>query len=335
MRITRKSSCTGHQAALYALAKSHTPGHFLTAGGDGWITEWNLADTETGKVVVNVESKVFSMAVSPIDWPEPLILAGNMTGGLHWANREQPALTKNIQHHTKSIFDIFWLDDEVFTVGGDGCLTRWNATKKTAMETYQLSNRALRCIAFCPIQQVFAVGASDGCIYYLRRDDFALLEKVSAHDNSVFSVAWARDGQQLISGGRDALLKVWSPYSTNISSQPGHWYTINHIALSPDGRLTATASRDKTIKIWKTEGMQLLKVVETIRDLGHVNSVNRLLWMDEHTLVSCSDDRSAVVWDCTVDPQIDSLLHAQIPLALSRNSPLTPPQSSSPEPLNL
>ncbi|MBK8425147.1 MAG: hypothetical protein IPL27_03820 [Lewinellaceae bacterium] len=59
-------------------------------------------------------------------------------------------------------------------------------------------------------------------------------------------------------------------------------------------RFFATASRDKTLKIWDSATFTLLKVVDTIRDGGHINSVNRLLWLPE-CLVSASDDRSAIL----------------------------------------
>ncbi|MBK7939593.1 MAG: hypothetical protein IPJ82_22020 [Lewinellaceae bacterium] len=80
-----------------------------------------------------------------------------------------------------------------------------------------------------------------------------------------------------------------------VSEQPAHLFTLNHIVFSPDGQFFATASRDKTIKIWDAATFQLLKVVDTIRNGGHINSVNRLLWLPG-CLVSCSDDRTVMLW---------------------------------------
>ncbi|NUQ25376.1 MAG: hypothetical protein HUU34_15625 [Saprospiraceae bacterium] len=83
-----------------------------------------------------------------------------------------------------------------------------------------------------------------------------------------------------------------------ISSQPAHWYTINHIALHPSGRWLATGSRDKTVKIWDAQSFELIKVLETIRDRGHVNSVNKVWWRpDGKQLVSAGDDRSMIIWE--------------------------------------
>jgi WD40 repeat protein len=277
------------------VALSHKDRHFLSAGGDGWVTEWDMDHPETGRVVVNVESQVFSLAISPPEWPEQCILAGNMLGGLHWVDRNDPSRTRNILHHDKGLFDILWIGNEVFTGGGDGAITRWDATRKKPVESFQLSNRSVRALAYSPHHHLMAAGAGDGNIYLLDSKDFTLVNTIAAHDNSVFALAWSPDGERLLSGGRDAHLKVWDIAGNNLSSQPAHWFTINHITFSPDGTHFATASRDKTIKIWQSDTLELVKVLETIRDHGHVNSVNRLLWTDDY-LISCSDDRTALMF---------------------------------------
>ena len=81
-------------------------------------------------------------------------------------------------------------------------------------------------------------------------------------------------------------------------SQPAHWFTINKIVFHPEGKWFATGSRDKTIKIWDAETFELLKVIETMRDKGHINSVNCLLWSEHNDyLLSCGDDRSIIAWE--------------------------------------
>lgn len=264
----------------------------LSAGGDGWIVSWNLDDPETGRVVASVDTQVFSL----LSFPEKKqLVAGNMHGGLHWIDLAHPDRTRNIQHHTKGVYDLKPHGDWLFSAGGDGVLTRWSVAEARSVESFHLSNKALRSIAIAPGRNELAVGASDGNIYFLDLDTLALKHALPAHAPSVFVLCYAPDEQRLFSGGRDAMLRMWNLENTSApalrSEQPAHWYTINHIVLSPDGNRFATASRDKTIKIWDTPTGQLLRVFDTIRDAGHINSVNRLLWLPD-TLVSCSDDRT-------------------------------------------
>ncbi len=288
---------TGHRAALYTLAPSHTPRCLLAAGGDGWISEWQLGDPETGRVIAQTPTPIYALEISPPHWPEQLLLIGDMLGHLYWIDRAHPEAGRNVQHHSKGIYAIHWQVSEaaVFTAGGDGVLTRWNPREKRPVESIQLSNRPLRCIASNPQRDLLAVGASDGYIYYLRRSNLELLERVSAHQFSVFSLLWSPDGAVLYSGGRDALLKSWRDANVNEVSVPAHLGTINHLVLSPNGQWIASAGKDKNIKIWAAQDLRLLKVLDTIREQGHLNSVNRLIW-DENGLFSVSDDRSIIFW---------------------------------------
>jgi len=290
-------TCTGHRAAIYALAPGRDARHFLTAGGDGWVVEWDLDNPENGKVIANTETQIFALHAFP---DRSRILAGNMNGGMHWILRDQPELTRNVQHHQKGVYDLLEHGKSLFSAGGDGVLTRWDSAAAKTIESFQLSNQALRALAISEPRHEIAVGASDHHIYILDTETLALKHQLkNAHENSVFTLAFSPDGQHLLSGGRDARLKVWEVGSWQLApetpAEAAHLFTINHIAFSPDGKLFASASRDKTLKIWDAQSFQLLKVVDTLRMGGHINSVNRLMWMED-CLVSVSDDRSAMIW---------------------------------------
>lgn len=290
-----KHTCTGHRGSVYALAPWRDHRHFLSAGGDAWIVSWSLDAPDTGTLLASVETQVFSLCALP---DGKRLVAGNMNGGLHWINLEEPTATRNLQHHGKGVFDLLVLGDRLYSAGGEGMLTRWDIHAARTVESLHLTNQALRCIAHEPSRNLLAVGSSDRHIYLLQEDNLQLVRQLSeAHLNSVFSLAWSPDGRFLLSGGRDALLKVWDAEQdfALVSEQPAHWFTINHIAFSPDGRHFATASRDKTIKLWDAENFQLLKVLDAARYGGHFNSVNRLLWLSD-ALVSASDDRTIGLW---------------------------------------
>lgn len=296
MRIAKRHTCTGHRASVYALAGGLEPGTFLSAAGDGWLVRWHWDNPETGHLLASVDNQVFSLAS---DGETATVVAGNMNGGLHFIQPDKPEGTRNIQHHEKGVFGLLFLNGELLSVGGDGVLTRWHLMPPRSSESLHLSAYALRCLDYCPGREELAVGAADHHIYLLDARTLAVRNILrEAHSNSVFSVRYTPDGRFLISGGRDAKLRVWamSGDPKRVSEQPAHWFTINDIVFSPDGALFATASRDKTIKIWDTADQRLLKVIDAIRLGGHINSVNALLWMPEG-LVSASDDRTLMLWD--------------------------------------
>lgn len=295
-QLKKKVQLTGHNGSIFSVIADQQKGHILSGAGDGWVVRWSLADPDLGKLIAKVETQIFSMCLLA---GQNRMVVGNMNGGVHWVDLDAPDNTRNIAHHKKGVYAIKQLGDHVLTGGGDGIITRWDSLSGKSLESLQLSTAAIRGIDFSPQRNELAVGASDHSIYFLDATELSLKRSIpKAHDNSVFCVRYSTDDQYLYSGGRDAQLKVWelgTPPKA-VVEKAAHWYTINDLALSPDGAYLATGSRDKTIRIWRTSDFQLVKALEVVRDQGHVNSVNSLLWLPSGELISASDDRRLIVW---------------------------------------
>lgn len=295
------TTLTGHNSSIFAIIPYKAPHLFLSGAGDGWIVAWNFKDPEMGRLVAKVETQIFSLCYLA---DANKVVAGNMNGGVHWVDLANPTDTKNILHHQKGVFAIQQIGDYLLTAGGAGMLTRWDVVNQKTIESLHLSNQSLRCMTYSLQRNEIAIGASDHNIYLLDADTLAIKQTIkAAHENSVFTIKYSANQQFLISGGRDAHLRVRDLHQDGqeISFQPAHWFTINDIAFHPKAPIFATASRDKTIKIWDAETYQLLKVIETVRDRGHLNSVNRLFWSTFNDyLVSCGDDRSIMIWDINI-----------------------------------
>ncbi|GAA1022212.1 hypothetical protein GCM10009556_092720 [Acrocarpospora pleiomorpha] len=74
------------------------------------------------------------------------------------------------------------------------------------------------------------------------------------HRNSVYAVAYNRDGTLLASGGADGTLWIWDARSSQATGQPirGHRGAITQVTFAANDRVI-TASRDRTIRIWNGE----------------------------------------------------------------------------------
>jgi WD40 repeat protein len=66
--------------------------------------------------------------------------------------------------------------------------------------------------------------------------------------------------------------------------------------FNTSGTLFATASRDKTAKVWDAADAAFLFRLDKENFSGHLNSVNSVLWLNDDTLISASDDRSIIIW---------------------------------------
>lgn len=306
IHVQKNAQLTGHNASIYALTEGgqsvEKAAQIFTAGGDGWVVRWDLDNPELGKLAAQSERQIFCLDYSP---KSNKIIAGDMDGGVRWLDLATPSESRHFLHHKKGTFEAKIIENFAYTLGGDGVLTRWQLAPFRSLESVQLSYKNLRALAFAPQKKLFAVGASDGNIYFLDMNLTLQHTLTHAHANSVFTLAFSPDEQFLVSGGRDALLQVWQMADFSlISAQAAHLSTINHIAFSPKDKIFATASRDKTIKIWSSEiehNFQLLKVINTVRNGCHIRSVNKLLWLQHpNYLISVGDDRSAMIWEIGV-----------------------------------
>lgn len=297
--LRRVNERKGHNGAIYQLIGPLQNGGFLSVAGDGWLVEWPADNPELGTLVAQVAGgQLFSAYHFPA---KNLYLAGALDGGLHWLYPTTPERNLHLAHHRKGIFAITCIGDAVFCAGGDGVLSRWSLETGRVVESLPLAGAALRCLAYQADLQLLFVGSSDYHIYALDPETLALKYRWQAHNNSVFSLATSPDGHYLISGGRDAYLKKWAISATEApvlqQAIPAHNFTINELAYSPDGQYILSASRDKTAKLWSAANLELIKVAETIRDRGHVNSVNALCWLSDHRLLTAGDDRRILEWE--------------------------------------
>jgi WD40 repeat protein len=293
--LTRTEERTGHNAAIYALKPA--PDGFYSAAADGLLVHWHQDDVNFGRAVANVEGGKF-LSFDTLE--DGGLVAGALDGGVHWLYPEEPERNLHVAQHTRGVFAALRVGEEVFTAGGDGVLTRWNAKTGRTIESLPVSENSLRSVTHYPERDLLAVGASDGKIYTLHQNTFELIGSHMANEPSVFCLAFQPNFEypRIVSGGRDARLQFFDlAFSKDLPSPlDAHNSTINDLAFSPNGRYLATASRDKTVKLWDAKTWELLKVCEVVRDRGHVNSVNTLLWLDDETLITAGDDRRILTW---------------------------------------
>ena len=323
--IKKIAQLTGHTGAIFAITEGGDEQHILSGAGDGWVVEWDLAKPDLGRLVAKVERNIFSLLFLK---NQNKLIAGDMDGGVRFVDLADPTLIRNVAHHGgKGCFDLKIIDNQLLTIGGDGVLTRWSLAENRSLESIQLSHKSLRCFDFSKERNELAIGASDGSVYFVDATSLELKDVwKKTHDNSIFSIRYSPDSAYLLTGGRDAHLKlsilqeviardeateggIFEEENTVkhvVESLPAHLFTINSIVFHPKNpNVFATASRDRTIKIWQLDApnakLNLLKVIDTIRHGCHIRSVNRLFWSSYNDyLISASDDRTLIVWQIDI-----------------------------------
>ena len=296
IQVEKIQTLTGHRDCVYTVAASGHPEVFYSAGGDGMIVKWDLSIPGEGELIARLTNSVYAIHFLT---EKGQLLAGHNYEGIHLLDVNERKEMASLKLSSASIFDIQSFENDVFVASGNGTLSVVDLPTWTVKKKLSYSEKNAWVIAINPMTGEMAVGYSDHFISVFSLDDFSLKFEFRAHQNSVFAIHYTPDKKFLISGSRDARLKVWdvSAGYVQVAEVVAHLFAINHLAFSPSGLHFVTGSMDKSIKVWDASELKLLKVIDKARHAGHGTSVNKLLWTSfNDQLVSASDDRTLSVW---------------------------------------
>lgn len=284
----------GHRDCLYALELGLQPGTFISSGADGLVVGWDLQAPDQGKLQARVGGTVYAMCLLPER--QQLVVAENGQG-LHLIDLQAQQEVASLQVGGGSFFALLQHDGLLYLAAADGSVSQLGLEPLRLLRSVRLSEKSARSLCVDAARSRLWIGYSDGHIRVLDLQTLRLLADWEAHGMSVFSLALSPDGRQVLSGGRDAHLRAWDAEGFGpLQDVVAHMYTINDISYSPDARYFATCSKDKSVKVWDAATLRLRKVIDRARHAGHGTSVNKVRWLSNQLLVSCSDDRTLSVW---------------------------------------
>ncbi|MCC8242825.1 WD40 repeat domain-containing protein [Saccharothrix luteola] len=119
------------------------------------------------------------------------------------------------------------------------------------------------------------------------------LGKLLGHSGAVSQIAYHRDGNTLLSVGRDQTLSLWaSDRRVRTAALTGHHTWLTAAAVSPDGRTAVTGGEDTQLAIWdldrRVRVATLAGVTERVRDIA---------FSPDGTTLATTADNDVILWD--------------------------------------
>ncbi|MCF2493577.1 WD40 repeat domain-containing protein [Dyadobacter chenhuakuii] len=297
MNIRKVDTFSGHRDSVYTIISDNTSHGFYSAGGDGFVIQWDLNKPDLGNLVARVGVSVYALG---LEKENNALWIGQNYEGIQVLDIAQNKIERTSKITTAPIFDIQFFDNKALIALGDGVIVVMDIASFAVQKHIKVSGKNIRTIAINHETREFAVGDSDFNVNIFDLDGFVLKKTIQSHSNSVFSVKYSPDGKYLFTTGRDAHIKIWDVNDAYgmVLDIPAHLYAVNDISFSPDRTLFASCSMDKSVKVWDAVTFKLKKIIDRARHAGHGTSVNKLLWTSyENQLISCSDDRMISVWE--------------------------------------
>jgi WD40 repeat protein len=117
--------------------------------------------------------------------------------------------------------------------------------------------------------------------------------RVADLKDTVYALAFSRDGKLLASGGKDSLVRVWDVLSGEcLCKLEGHKNAVFAVAFGPTGEQLVSASDDGTGRIWSVESGK------TEAELGGARAVHAAAWSPDGKVIVTGglDDGGVRVW---------------------------------------
>lgn len=290
IEVTKIAHLSGHKDSIYALTYNKNNKTMYSGAADGTVVRWNPLVEEDGNMIMKCPTPVYSLYVAPNE----IIVAGTREGNLHIGDLKQNKELRWIKAHKKGIFDILPYLNGIVTLSEDGHLSVWNQQFEHVYQI-SISEKSLRVGKFIDEHRIL-IGSSDYNIYLVNLFTKKIERIFKGHTNSVFAITVDTINKIFYSGGRDAQLRKWSFEVENEEKLPAHIYPINALDIHPEMPYMLSCSMDKTIKLWDLKTFSLKKVIDYERHKSHLNCINKVLWIDTNHFISCSDDRTILVF---------------------------------------
>jgi centriolar protein POC1 len=282
----------GHEHPIYALSASSKEHILFSGGGEGAVVEWSLKTMKPIKIMYKTRASIYS-----IHCPKalPLLVSGDREGKISIFNFIDQKLVYQEKLAGAGIFGMLSHQHKLYFVSEDGYLRCFDLERLSLEMELKISEQALRCISINVEDEMMYLSGKDLKIHHYSINENRVVRSEEQHSLPVFSLEYDSENKQLLSGARDAQIKVWR--ITETINLAAHMFAVNKILSIPEHDIFISASMDKSIKMWDAKSLDLLSIADPLKNQGHHKSVNTLCYTPYEQLVaSAGDDRMIKVW---------------------------------------
>ncbi|MGI8934962.1 MAG: WD40 repeat domain-containing protein, partial [Phormidesmis sp.] len=292
----------GHQGVVEAVAFDPAGTQLASAGSDGQIILWRVADGTRLATAAPAGDRVTSVAFSP-DGRRLASGSADHTVRLWSLGEDALNLVATLTGHTDEVTSVSFHPRQPLLISGsyDQTVRLWQIPsaskdktpqKATLIQTLSQSNGAISSVQFSPAGDRFAAGSADGRLYIwqLRGQSAQLRTTLGRHDGGVSSLTFSADGQTLVSSSANGTLQLWrADAGQHLKVLLGHRGAVNALSLSADNLLVVGGGTQGGLSLWDLELPELIE--ESCDRLSNYLLTNPTLTPSERTLCqNLSDD---------------------------------------------
>ncbi|KAB8234749.1 snoRNA-binding rRNA-processing protein PWP2 [Aspergillus alliaceus] len=159
----------------------------------------------------------------------------------------------------------------LFTASLDGSVRAWDLIRYRNFRTFTAPSRlSFSSLAVDPSGEVVCAGSPDSFdIHVWSVQTGQLLDQLTGHEGPVSALAFAADGNHLVSGSWDRTVRIWSIFGRTQTSEPLQLVSdVLSVAFRPDGKQVAASSLDGQLTFWSVEDAVQESGIDGRRDVS-------------------------------------------------------------------
>ena len=293
---TCKYRLNAHEGGCASILFEYNSSKLITGGQDRSVKVW---DTNTGSISSNLYGCLGSVLDLTITHDNRSVIAASSSNNLYVWDLNSGRVRHTLTGHTDKVcaVDVSKISSRhVVSAAYDRTIKVWDLVKGYCTNTIIFHSNC-NALSFSMDGQTIFSGHVDGNLRLWDIQTGKLLSEVAAHSHAVTSISLSRNGNVVLTSGRDNLHNLFDVRSLEVCGTlraTGNRVASNwsRSCISPDDNHVAAGSADGSVYIWSISKGD---IVSTLKE--HNSSVLCCTWSGMRKPLASADKNGIVcVW---------------------------------------
>jgi len=275
----------GHEGKITCLKELNNQ-NIMTGSNEGELKIWNLSKLKCENTI-KMEGQILCF----LEFEPNMILLGKSTNNIELWDINDIFLSKKIfsfEGHEYWVTDLAKCDERYFaSVSNDGNIRIWDYINKICLSIISNNNINFQCLIHLSNGKL-CTGDADSTVKIWDWKNKICENSYKKHTNTVKCLCELNNGE-FASGSEDKTILIWKK-----NDQPdvltGHEKAVRYICHIKEHYI-ASASFDQTVRIWNLNFKACIQILN-----GHNNFVTGVISHSSEQLISCSNDKTIIIW---------------------------------------